>query len=71
MTDNVNDRECASCYFFKPCPCGACMYGVCVNACSTFLHEYAHEDSHACNAYMEIPAEITGKLTYSTGEGLR
>lgn len=71
MTDNVNDRECASCYFFKPCPCGACIYGVCVNTCSTFLHEYAHGDSHACSAYMEIPAEITGKLTYSTGEGLR
>lgn len=67
----MTDRICASCYFFKPCPCGACLYGVCANTCSMFLHEYVHEDSRACSAYMETPEEVTGKLTCSTGEGLR
>jgi hypothetical protein len=71
MTDNANDRTCASCYYFNPCPCGACLYGVCDNTCSTHLHEYVHEDLPACNAYMLAFAEVTGKLTYSTGEGLR
>jgi len=68
---SATDRICASCYFFNPCPCGACPYGVCGNTHSMYLHEYAHKDSHACTAYMEIPTEITDKLTYSTGEGWR
>ena len=46
-------KSCGYCWFYNPCPCGACLFGVCECTASTHLHEYVSEDNAACPEFYE------------------
>ena len=44
---------CAYCYYFKPCPCGECGYGMCFNTASLSPYGYVYEDEAACMQFLD------------------
>lgn len=43
---------CASCYWYEPCPCGRCLWGVCRRPNGRIEDEYTDEDS-SCDDWKE------------------
>lgn len=47
----VEAKACATCYWYEPCPCGRCVWGVCRHV-GTLFGEYMHEDD-LCHEWEE------------------
>ena len=44
-------HECGECRYFDECPCGECLWGVCINTCSRDYGEYVSAGASACEYY--------------------
>ena len=51
---DLGTHECGECRYFNKCPCGECLWGVCINTYSRDYGEYVSAGASACDCYRRL-----------------